>query len=108
LYNRLFSNRKAKEVMKLLVEFDLPEGWGHYTEEQNLLRLTNWGATNDGVTAKIVTDEQIKKVPEMIEALNWFINSMNDGSLIVFTDDDQSKAVRDNNQDMINKIEVIS
>ncbi len=55
--------------MKILVEFDVPESWDHYTEEQNLLSLTNWGATNDGVTAKSITDEQIKKVPEMIEAL---------------------------------------
>ena len=93
--------------MKILVEFDVPESWDHYTEEQNLHSLTNWGATNDGVIAKVVTDEQIKKVPEMIEALKWFVNSMNDGSLIVFTDDDQHKAVRDDNQDMINKIELL-
>ena len=47
------------------------------------------------------------KAPEMIESLKWFVNSMNDGSLIVFTDDDQHKAVRDDNQDNINKIELL-
>ena len=57
----------------------------------------------------IVADRRAleSKAPEMYEALKWFVNAMSDGSLIVFTDDDQHKAVRDDNQDNINKIEIL-
>ena len=55
--------------MKLLVEFNVPESWEDYPDGENLRMLTNYGTTNDGVTAKIITDEQINKAPEMIEAL---------------------------------------
>ena len=61
--------------MKLLVEFDVPESWDYYTEEQNLHSLTNWGATNDGVIAKVITDEQIKKAPEAIKLLRELFDS---------------------------------
>ena len=57
--------------------------------------------------AKKYNEKKDKKYIEMLEALKWFVNSMNDGSLIVFTDDDQHKAVRDDNQDNINKIEML-
>lgn len=59
--------------MKILVEFDVPESWDHYTEEQNLHSLTNWGATNDGVAAKVITDghskmlEVLKEVDKLLE-----------------------------------------
>ena len=57
--------------------------------------------------AKKYSEKKDKKYIEMLEALKWFVNSMNHGSLIIFTDDDQHKAVRDSNQDMINKIELL-
>ena len=49
--------------------------------------------------------ELIAKAPEMLELLNWFVAVMNEGSLIVFTDDDQHKSVKGENEDNINKIE---
>ncbi len=63
---------------------------------------------NDGILRAINPDHPnaklISKAPEMYKALKWFINSMEDGSLQVYTDDDQHKAVRDDNNDNINKI----
>lgn len=74
--------------------------------------LSSFVAMNkDGILNPIDRDHPnaklISKSPEMLEALKWFVNAMNDGSLIIFTDDDQNKDIRDNNQDMIDKIEVL-
>jgi hypothetical protein len=48
--------------------------------------------------------EEDYKIPEMYETLKWFVNAIEDGSLIVFTDDDQHKAVRDENDEKIDKM----
>lgn len=65
---------------------------------------TVWGKSKEELERRVM---MICKIDEMAEALKWFVNAMNDGSLIVFTDDDQHKAVRDDNQDNINKIELL-
>ena len=65
-------------------------------------------AVNNETGHALLFEDIIKKLNEhgkMLEALKWFVNAMSDGSLIVFTDDDQHKAVRDDHKDNINKIE---
>lgn len=64
----------------------------------SVCHITNW--SEEESNAKLIS-----KTPEMLEALKWFVNSINNGTLIVFTDDDQHKSVRDDNQYKINKIE---
>jgi len=45
-----------------------------------------------------------QRADKMYESLKWFITSMEDGSLIVYTDDYQHKSTRDDNQDQIDKM----
>lgn len=49
-------------------------------------------------------DYNTKQFDEMYDTLKWFVNAIEDGSLIMFTGDDQHKAVRDENQEQIDKM----
>ena len=40
----------------------------------------------------------------LYEALRWFVMAIEDGSLIVYTDDDQHKAVKDENLEKMDKL----
>ena len=65
--------------MKIIVEFTLSDSWDAYyaNDQQRLSALVNT-IELDGVEAKIITDEQIKKVPEMIDALKTLLQCYTD------------------------------
>ena len=46
----------------------------------------------------------LKKSPEMHKALEWLVTGITEGSLIVFTDDDQHKCVKEDNAQKMDEL----
>ena len=65
-------------MSKLFVEFTLSDSWDAYIpdDKEKLKALVN--RDSSVVQTKIITDEQIKKVPEMIDALKTLLQCYTD------------------------------